>query len=143
VRSYPAQQAAALFASNTFDQALVIWPRYAPIRRNSPSAMGDAHAQAVDDTRSRRSAPRSNAARGGYAIGVAGLVDCLVLRDATARRVGIVVLAGLALNAAIFGGLSAPVPRYQARVAWLALDRFRTLLARLIAQRGADSGDLR
>lgn len=31
----------------------------------------------------------------------------------------VVVAAGLLLNAAIFGGLSAPVERYQSRVAWL------------------------
>ena len=38
-----------------------------------------------------------------------------------ARRVALLVLAAMFLNAMVFGGLSAPVSRYQARIAWLAM----------------------
>ena len=51
-----------------------------------------------------------------------GLAAALALRAGGSREawtvVG-VVAAGLVANAAIFGGLSAPVDRYQSRVAWL------------------------
>jgi hypothetical protein len=143
VRTYPLQQVGA-FASNALDQALVIWPRYANPAEFVRHPDGRRTHGAVDDTAFETLRPALDTLHEvGYAIGVAGLMwIVLVTRDATARRVAIVVLVGLALNAAIFGGLSAPVPRYQARVAWLALTVFVLLLARLIAQRGADSGDL-
>jgi hypothetical protein len=59
---------------------------------------------------------------------LAALVGLAWLR--CCRGTVILLLAGLAVNAAIFGGLSAPVPRYQARVAWVAVVVVSILLAR-------------
>lgn len=59
-----------------------------------------------------------------YVAGLAGLVLVVLWpRHSTgpaAREAALLVLLGLAVNAAVFGGLSAPAPRYQTRVAWLA-----------------------
>lgn len=57
----------------------------------------------------------------GTAVGALLLLGLLVsgrLTRSELEIVGVVVL-GLLLNALIFGGLSAPVDRYQSRVAWL------------------------
>jgi len=59
-----------------------------------------------------------------YGAGLLGLVLLVLLRrhgpGRLARDAAVVVLIGLAANALIFGGLSAPANRYQTRVAWLA-----------------------
>ena len=47
------------------------------------------------------------------------LLALLVWRSPQAGGPVVVLVVGLLANAAIFGGLSAPVDRYQARVAWL------------------------
>lgn len=56
-------------------------------------------------------------------LSIAVLLGCFVRDRLTAlpqeRDVVLVALAGLVVNAAIFGGLSAPVDRYQARVIWI------------------------
>jgi hypothetical protein len=139
-RRYPAQQAAA-FLSNTFDQALAVWPRYASAAQFAIRADGRRSRQAVNDTAFEALVPALRTLHEvGYALGVAGLAwIALRSRESTMRRVCVVVLVGLVLNAAIFGGLSAPVPRYQARVAWLALAVFALLLAQLLARGRAGS----
>jgi hypothetical protein len=111
------------------------------VPRNSPSARWATRPTGRNDTRSRRSVPALRTLHEvGYALGVAGLAwIALRSRESTMRRVCVVVLVGLVLNAAIFGGLSAPVPRYQARVAWLALAVFALLLAQLLARGRAGS----
>jgi len=141
-RSYPGQQAAA-FLSNTFDQALVVWPRYANAAQFVIRDDGRRSRQAVDDGGFEALRPSLRTLHEvGYFLGVAGLAGfALLSRDSTTRRVVVVVLAGLVLNAAIFGGLSAPVPRYQARVAWLALAVLALLLVRLLARTGAGLQD--
>ena len=58
---------------------------------------------------------------------IASLAGLFLLRGY--RGVAVVLFAGLAINAAIFGGFSAPVPRYQARVAWVAFAVVVVLLA--------------
>jgi hypothetical protein len=131
LRSYPAQQAAALVL-NTFDQAMLVWPRYATPGQFVIRDDGRRAQQAVTGTRFEALRPTLRTLHEvSYALGVAGLAALVLFSgDAAVRRVGVVVLAGLLLNAAIFGGLSAPVPRYQARVAWLAFAVFALLLAR-------------
>ncbi|WP_375263240.1 hypothetical protein [Palleronia sp.] len=54
-------------------------------------------------------------------LGLAVLAGLAYYRrlDRHLTLVTLVVLAGLLVNAAIFGGLSAPVDRYQSRIAWL------------------------
>ncbi len=58
-----------------------------------------------------------------YAIGALAILVCLVGRNRMRSRPALgmvaVLVGGLLANAAIFGGLSAPVDRYQARIAWL------------------------
>lgn len=60
--------------------------------------------------------------RTGYLTGVVVLLALMLAPSDPARQKAAIalVLLGLAANAAIFGGLSAPVARYQARVAWIA-----------------------
>jgi hypothetical protein len=50
-------------------------------------------------------------------------------------RVGLTIAVGLMLNALIFGGLSAPVERYQARIAWLVPVFLVIVVAQTISQR--------
>jgi hypothetical protein len=130
-RRYPAQQAAA-FLSNTFDQALAVWPRYASAAQFAIRADGRRSRQAVNDTAFEALVPALRTLHEvGYASGRCGArVDCPALPGVHNAPGCVVVLVGLLLNAAIFGGLSAPVPRYQARVAWLAFAVFALLLAR-------------
>lgn len=57
-------------------------------------------------------------------IAATGLILVYAWRDrlgagAREREMLLVALAGLAINAAIFGGLSVPVDRYQGRVVWI------------------------
>ena len=39
--------------------------------------------------------------------------------SASERDLAFLIIAGLIVNAVIFGGLSAPVDRYQSRIVWL------------------------
>ena len=57
-------------------------------------------------------------------IAAAGLILLYAARDRLCggpreREILFMALAGLAINAAIFGGLSVPVDRYQGRVIWI------------------------
>jgi hypothetical protein len=57
-------------------------------------------------------------------LGALGLIVVWIVRDGLRagdreRSLLFVAIAGLVANAAIFGGLSAPVDRYQARVIWI------------------------
>jgi hypothetical protein len=54
---------------------------------------------------------------GAMAIALCAWRDGLRWRDE--RALVFVLVAGLAVNAVVFGGLSAPVDRYQGRIAWL------------------------
>lgn len=75
-----------------------------------------------------------------YGLAVLVLVWIMVFaRPVPAHRaIAAVTLVGLVTNAAIFGGLSAPVDRYQARVAWVALLIAAFLLAERHAARRSD-----
>jgi hypothetical protein len=53
------------------------------------------------------------------------------------RRIFIAVCFGLFVNAAVFGGLSAPVDRYQARAMWLIPALLVVVIARYLSERSS------
>lgn len=78
----------------------------------------------VDRDRDRRAFDMFAALNAAAALIAAAAIAVMAARDglrvgAHERALLVVVVAGLLLNAAIFGGLSAPADRYQGRVAWL------------------------
>lgn len=122
VRTYPLQQVFA-FVENAYDQFRSVGVGYArPAvfveRPNGRRAVSGVEATAFESIR-----PHLAFAHGaGYLAGLAGLAAMVFLSPVGGvRRAALLILAGFCVNAAIFGGLSAPVDRYQARVAWLAI----------------------
>jgi hypothetical protein len=106
------------------------------VRQMGMIGMGDASwGRVIDggDGRFRREGegPRDIAGLGAVelaqkavVLGALGLILFRIARDGLRagdreRALLFVAVAGLAANAAIFGGLSAPVDRYQARVIWI------------------------
>ena len=57
--------------------------------------------------------------------------------SAAQRAMFFMVCSGLLINAAVFGGLSAPVDRYQARMMWLVPGLLVLVLAQLSSERAA------
>ncbi|WP_111560051.1 hypothetical protein [Paracoccus sediminilitoris] len=76
-----------------------------------------------------------------YATGAAGVLLVLLLLAGrltrTEREVLAVLVLGHLLNALIFGGLSAPVDRYQSRIAWL-FPAFAVIVLARMRSRTAD-----
>ncbi|MEM9433952.1 MAG: hypothetical protein AAGA12_08515 [Pseudomonadota bacterium] len=68
-------------------------------------------------------------------IGAFGLLSMLFFARQEQRRLIFAVVLGLACNAIVFGGLSAPVDRYQARVIWLVPALVFLILAEIGARR--------
>lgn len=129
-RTYPAQQVGA-FLGNAFDQFVALDTRYAVPSVFEFKENGRRDAVRVEDTAFEVIRPVLDRLHViSFFLGVAALVGlALMSGEALQRRIAAVVLAGLAFNAMVFGGLSAPVPRYQARVAWTALTLAMVLLA--------------
>ncbi len=77
-----------------------------------------------------------------YAAGAAGLLAFLVVgRPSSGQWAMIAVLGcGVLINAAVFGGLSAPVDRYQNRVAWLVFVFAALFWAEWLARRSSAVG---
>lgn len=136
-RAYPVQQVAA-FLGNAYNQFLVVAPHYALPARFVLLENGRREIEIVHDTAFEAVRPALNTVHtAGYALGIAILVAMIAMAgDPRQRRVAVLVLIGLVVNAMIFGGLSAPVERYQARVAWLA----PTLAALALALRWSRRG---
>ena len=77
-----------------------------------------------DPDRSRAGLDATGLAHLAGLIAATGLILVYAARDrlgagAREREMLLVAVAGLAINAAIFGGLSVPVDRYQGRVVWI------------------------
>ena len=122
VRDYPLRQAAS-FIRNGADQfsrigLAEIWP--------ADISVNEWGTPRLEFDRDRLKAVLGAFGTVGAVTFWAGLVvlSGLGLRDgwrgtAREREVLVVVAVGLVANAAIFGGLSAPADRYQARIAWI------------------------
>jgi hypothetical protein len=139
-RSYPLHQVGA-FLGNALDQVLVVDTDYAFPAVFRVRDDGRRSVEIVENTAITGLYPFLNAAHAvSYFAGIAILVAMILIPGHPAqRRVAIVVLSGLAINALIFGGLSAPVARYQARIAWLALTVALFALADRWAIRGGSA----
>ena len=120
---YPAEQTWSL-AGNTVSQVWTFgmddfsWSRLAWL----PD--GTVDTGPLDPDRSRAGLEAVGWSHLAAMVAAAGLILLYAARDrlgvgAREREMLLVAVAGLAINAAIFGGLSVPVDRYQGRVVWI------------------------
>ena len=120
---YPAEQIWS-FAGNAVSQTWTFgmddfsWSRL----RWLPN--GNVDTGPFDPDRSRAGLDATGLAHLAGLIAATGLILVYAARDrlgagAREREMLLVAVAGLAINAAIFGGLSVPVDRYQGRVVWI------------------------
>jgi hypothetical protein len=120
---YPAEQTWS-FAGNAVSQ---LWTfgmddfRWARLARLPDGRVDMAP---FDPDRSRAGLDAVGAAHLAALIASAGLILLYAARDRLGagrreREMLLIAVAGLAINAAIFGGLSVPVDRYQGRVIWI------------------------
>jgi hypothetical protein len=128
--TYPTQQAWAL-VENAVRQFFTVDARYARPGDLVPLDNGRQRVSPVEDTAFEHLRPALGEAH--FWLYVAALTGLAFLRGF--RGIAVVLFASLALNAAVFGGLSAPVPRYQSRVAWVAVAMATVFAAKALANR--------